>query len=190
MQLQSIAAILEYTHIHLYIYVQWEFLETLKRRDYTTDTIFLGYILLHTPYQSTLHIGTSNLDLRTAVVFWMIPVCLVLLGCLSHLIPILKRNKLTWEWRKVISCWAQRQRQRNGGNGNGTARSPRKNIWCTTIVLAERLSDPYFWCTSWWFPIMRETLYLVRIMIAVDSCCDGLKRTKRHGRIYDTTWYN
>ena len=71
MQLQSIAAILEYTHIHLYIYVQWEFLETLKRRDYTTETIFLGYILLHTPYQSTLHIGTSNLDLRTAVVFWM-----------------------------------------------------------------------------------------------------------------------
>jgi hypothetical protein len=71
---------------------------------------------------------------------------LVLLGCLSQLIPILKRNKLTWEWRKVISCWAQRQRQRNGGNGNGTARSPRKNIWCTTIVLAERLSDPYFWC--------------------------------------------
>lgn len=76
-------------------------------KDMTYSSAFLdfgAFFVLDGKAWGVSCLGTTTATFAmTAVVFWMIPVCLVLLGCLSQLIPILKRNKLTWEWRKVIS---------------------------------------------------------------------------------------
>lgn len=76
-------------------------------KDMTYSSAFLdfgAFFVLDGKAWGVSCLGTTTATFSmTAVVFWMIPVCLMLLGCLSQLIPILKRNKLTWEWRKVIS---------------------------------------------------------------------------------------
>lgn len=76
-------------------------------KDMTYSSAFLdfgAFFLLEGESLGVSCLGTTTASFAmTAVVFWIIPGCLVLLGCLSHLIPILKRKKLTWERRKVIS---------------------------------------------------------------------------------------
>lgn len=48
--------------------------------------------------------GTNTATFQmTVLFFWCIPWSFVLLGCISNVIPVLKKRHLAWEWRRTIS---------------------------------------------------------------------------------------